>query len=327
MKRPGSFFSRLKGNEKGNVIIIVALLMMVLMGITALVIDVGYLYQTRRQMVTAADAGALAGVVELIESEDLNEAEVVARNYAIKNESEDGQTTVNVLNSYTVEVYTGKNVGYIFARILGFENQDVPAYAKAVYAPIIKGKIVPFTLHIDEFKKNEPVTIKFSHHYDGDIGPGNYHALALGSPGANTYRDNIKYTYDEEIEIGDWLDTEGGNMSGPTRQGIQYRFDQCSQNCNEGENDGMCIDHDCPRKVLIPVYDELKLKPNKEEPKPGNTEVQVAGFAKVFLLEVPGTGNESIIEAKFITFVTEEEVGEPGDTSIDFDVFNVKLID
>ena len=48
-------------HEDGQVLVIVALLMVVLVGFAALLIDVGAMYLTKTNMQNAADAAALAG--------------------------------------------------------------------------------------------------------------------------------------------------------------------------------------------------------------------------------------------------------------------------
>ena len=51
-------------NENGTVLVITALSLSVLMGFTALAIDVGLLFRTQRQMQIAADAAAVAGALD-----------------------------------------------------------------------------------------------------------------------------------------------------------------------------------------------------------------------------------------------------------------------
>ena len=53
-------------DDSGVVAVIVAMLLVVFVGFSALVIDMGYWYNVRRQLQTAADAAALAGCQELI---------------------------------------------------------------------------------------------------------------------------------------------------------------------------------------------------------------------------------------------------------------------
>ena len=55
--------------QKGQTLVLVALMMVVLLGMVALALDGGHAYLERRQMQTAADAGALAAVKALCAGE------------------------------------------------------------------------------------------------------------------------------------------------------------------------------------------------------------------------------------------------------------------
>lgn len=150
-------------DEKGAVLPLVALfIFFVALGVSALVIDVGMLYSERRSMVTAADAGALAGAQELNKTNDLSEILMLARDVSIKNGAEagnlagsiqiidsnkakldDGKIIIEVdkgsVNKYSkpyVEVTTNKNTKHFFARIFGDSDTDVKAAAVASYNKI-----------------------------------------------------------------------------------------------------------------------------------------------------------------------------------------------
>jgi len=60
-------------NEKGNVFILTAIFLVVLLGVMVFVVDVGSLYLNRRQVVNAADAAAMAGAQEIVRA--LNDGE------------------------------------------------------------------------------------------------------------------------------------------------------------------------------------------------------------------------------------------------------------
>jgi Flp pilus assembly protein TadG len=66
--------ARLEGDERGAVLAFVAVGMVVLIGFSALAIDVGRLYVTRAQLQAAADAAALAAVRELPDQDAAREA-------------------------------------------------------------------------------------------------------------------------------------------------------------------------------------------------------------------------------------------------------------
>jgi hypothetical protein len=54
-----------KRQRKGNIIVLSAVLMSVMLGVVALSVDIGYLYVTRTELQATADAAALAGVAKL----------------------------------------------------------------------------------------------------------------------------------------------------------------------------------------------------------------------------------------------------------------------
>ena len=56
--------------RRGVVVVWVALLIPVLVGMTAFAVDIGYICMTRNHLQVAADAGAMAGVGALSESQD-----------------------------------------------------------------------------------------------------------------------------------------------------------------------------------------------------------------------------------------------------------------
>lgn len=126
MKRLVKKFVR---KEDGQTLILIALMMVVLLGFAALVIDVGRLYVAKREMQNAADAGALAGAQDL---PDADAAKGTAVDYAKDKNGADSAVAVTPYKGEAnkIEVTTTKNVSYTFARILGFTDTDV--FARAV---------------------------------------------------------------------------------------------------------------------------------------------------------------------------------------------------
>ncbi len=56
---------RKRHGESGQTMIMVAILLPVMLGVSGLALDVGSLYSHKRRMQTAADAAALAGALEV----------------------------------------------------------------------------------------------------------------------------------------------------------------------------------------------------------------------------------------------------------------------
>ena len=56
------------GNQKGGILVFVAIFIAVFIAMAALVIDMGYMYVTKGQLQTASDAAALAGIQQIKEN-------------------------------------------------------------------------------------------------------------------------------------------------------------------------------------------------------------------------------------------------------------------
>lgn len=124
--------------EKGQVLVLVALGLLVLVGVVALAVDGGYVYRERRSMQNAADAGALAGAYEICHGDHESEAatrdaaEERAWDYAVdKNGANDAEILISS-DMITVTVTVSETVPTFFARVLGFPQVDVRAEAAAI---------------------------------------------------------------------------------------------------------------------------------------------------------------------------------------------------
>ncbi len=85
---------RLRGlaAEGGQAIVLVVISLVVLLGMAALVIDIGYVYYTHRSLQASADAAALAGAQEL---PDPTQAVAVARQYTAESGAKNARADVN----------------------------------------------------------------------------------------------------------------------------------------------------------------------------------------------------------------------------------------
>ena len=143
------FVAKLKNkitSEKGSVLVMVALGMVVLLGCASLVTDVGLLYTSRNRLINAADAAALAGAQELPDKPEM--AEVVAREYAMANGVSEDNLDVEVsADNRSITVKPRQNVRFLFAQLLGFTEQEVDAEATALTAPLTGAiGVVPFSI-------------------------------------------------------------------------------------------------------------------------------------------------------------------------------------
>lgn len=134
-------------DERGAVLPIVALfILFVAFSVTVLVVDAGALFVERRNMVAAADAGALAGAREMQNRTKTSlEIEEVAKKVAVENGADPLTTTATAYmtgNRY-VEVVANKNTNLFFAKTIGIDSSNVQAKASA--KPIVlTPSILPF---------------------------------------------------------------------------------------------------------------------------------------------------------------------------------------
>lgn len=164
-------------SEKGAAgIFMLLFLVLVILGFSAIVVDAGLLYTSRRQMVTAADAGALAGAKELEKTLGATdsgtvaaikaEAIRIAKATAVKNGAE-GEPTVEIKkmnitlangsteNRDVIVVTPEKTDSLFFAKFLGFNTQDVGATAVATWGYVrrtVGGHILPIYLTRESYE-------------------------------------------------------------------------------------------------------------------------------------------------------------------------------
>lgn len=120
--------------EEGSIIIIVACALTAFMAVAALAIDVGLLYQERRQLQTAVDSAALAAAQEMAEGGAFERAQELAQGYV----QENSQVTPDSISasfpsSNTVKVDAATTRKLFFAKALGRPESSLKASATATY--------------------------------------------------------------------------------------------------------------------------------------------------------------------------------------------------
>ncbi|GAA0591054.1 hypothetical protein GCM10009001_03850 [Virgibacillus siamensis] len=270
--------------ENGNVLVLVAAGMGALLLMTGLVIDGGNLFVKKSYLQKTANAAALSGAQEIVNSEA--DVETVVNRILAEHGEEGSLQNLEITIGSQLNVVLTKNVPLYFASLFGIENVPVSANAKAAINPM-GAAVGAVPLGIDEsveLNYGETYTLKVD---SGDVDHGNFGVLALDGPGAKNYEQTLKYGFDEQLEVGDVIETESGNMAGPTSEGVDYRIDQCPT------PEGDYTDRNCPRIILVVVY-----KPHDVHNGKLNS-VEVTGFAYFYLKERM-SGHEDEINGVFI---------------------------
>lgn len=115
--------------QAGQTLIQVALFMTTLLAFLAIAIDVGNVYQSRREMQNAADAGALAGSWQICFGDPAN-AESAAWDYAVTRNGAEG-AEVTLPNEWTVTVVATETRDLFLANIFGMSSLVVGARAES----------------------------------------------------------------------------------------------------------------------------------------------------------------------------------------------------
>lgn len=302
-------------NSRGNSTIILLAFMTIIIGVTAFTADAGMVYLEQSKLQNAVDAAALAGIAKFEEGETSMVDE--AYHYTTLNKLDAETVAVTVTeDNHMITVTAAKNVPLYFAKIFDISSSNVTAKASAEAAPIVSvDGLRPLAVEQQDFVFGESYTLKngASEGYMGNFG-----ALALGGTGANNYRNNLMYGYHADLKIGDWVEigddveTQPGNMAGPTYDGISYLL---SQDTNT-YHDLTRLEPDCPRLIVIAIVDSLAVN--------GRSEVKVTGFAAFFLEDVVYVNGKTEITGKFIKRMGQ---GETDLNGVDCGLYGIKLVE
>ena len=141
--------NRIRGfqEERGQILLLAALLLTVFIGLVGLAVDAGFLYAQRRQAQNGADAAALAGAQRLWEGGSQGQAIAAAFSYAHDNGYGASQTQVNLLpgaEPTAVEVIVEEQPTSFFIHVLipGANTVRARAVADTVNIPREYGLIV-----------------------------------------------------------------------------------------------------------------------------------------------------------------------------------------
>lgn len=166
---------RILDKQDGQVAVLAAMIMIVLIGMSALVIDVGFLVLTKTQLQAAADSGALAG------ADDLNNASPTtasssATSYARMSPGQPTDTAAvvvtNTSSTRQVQVTTSRVVTYFFAQVFGYTNSTVTATATAAVFPAgTAPNATPFVIEAPQDIVWQGPNDQYSQQYTMDINP------------------------------------------------------------------------------------------------------------------------------------------------------------
>ncbi|MEX2210238.1 MAG: pilus assembly protein TadG-related protein [Gaiellaceae bacterium] len=168
-------------DQRGQAAALTLVFLTVLLGATAMVLDVGSWYQARRQLQATADAAVLAAAQEL---PDTATARIVAADYARRNAAQDVATSVTISSGAgpndTISVRASRSAPGFFARVFGIDSvsMSVSASARAArvsralgMSPLALNELHPLLHCVPQPCTGQPTSITFHHPGSGRRNP------------------------------------------------------------------------------------------------------------------------------------------------------------
>jgi hypothetical protein len=327
------FLRAIRRNERGQVLVLVGLLTTAIMGFTAVAVDVGSMTADKGDLQNAADAMALAAAADL---PNASAATSAAHTWATKNGVDPSeiqsiqiqQQSLPSVPNPRVTVNLKRGHDFVFAKAIGVNSTDIEASASAIRTSFGGGDgIVPWTVTEVELHGVNPGDLAIMKYDAKDGENGNFGPISIDGTGASVYRESEKYgcqsTICSEVAVAQGCQenapqcdgaecyTEPGNMTGPTRDGVDYRMNNTDSACDSfaevfssNDNGTYSIDQECNpfiegskpslRVIIVPVIDELC---------DGRCLVTITEFALFFLEgydEGKCSGNNCEIKGRFV---------------------------
>ena len=253
----------LGGRQKGVVAILIAIGLLALLAMVGLALDTGHAVLNKSRLQNTVDAAALAAAKMLDETGAEDEADDAARQVFDLNAASQPELSrvmsgadltiqfSNTLNPWAPGTTPANYVRVIaddftmwtgFAALVGINETRMAASAVAgPSAPIgmTEGNeacdLAPMLVCADMdagaegdwgYSREDVSVLKLAAGDESGVGPGNFHLVRLGGPGANIVRTNLAGGYEQCFDPGENVETEPGVENGPVAQGLNTRFGQ-----------------------------------------------------------------------------------------------------
>jgi len=304
-----------KRDQRGQAFVVTVLMITSLLGLTALVLDVGSWFRAHRQLQATADAAALAGAQAL--PDDPGNASSLANDYAAKNTSGLQGVTVNLSQTYvsndTIRVHVAKPAEGFFSKIFGINsvNEGASATARtagmksALYvAPIVVNKDHPMLTGCGGpcFGSNYQTTIPVSQTgAPGAFGLVNLDPSSNGTSGASTLAGWIQHGFDKYLDIGSYASDPGVKFN------------------SNGIQDAMTSR--IGTEMLFPVYDTVSGNGS-------NAQYHIIGWVGFFVTGVDKNGNNGDVSGYFTRVIwTGIQASSAGGGGPNYGARAVQLVD
>ena len=282
-------------DDRGQALVLVACFMFTLLAMSAVAIDVGSWYQSKRSAQSQADAAALAGASQLPSGNWNGTALQYAAKNAAAGDSAVAARTAYLTTGDSVTVTVTREAPAYFANVFGIESVSVEAVARATVQPA--GTMVPFAVQTGTFDYNSIFVNTGTSNY----GTIDLPAISGGCRTPTTKPDVIAFLSGTciaaPVEIGDSLSTKPGATQ-PTAKAVDDLPGSLGQDLVKLSNGLYQIlpqsyhrNELPPRLVIIPVVTPWGN---------GNSTVTVEDFAWFYITGYTGKGSSISIQGLFV---------------------------
>jgi Flp pilus assembly protein TadG len=306
-------------NERGQAIVLSVLALVALLGMSALVLDVGNWYRTKRRLQGTADAAALAGAHQL--PNNASAAQAMALDYANKNGGDVAAANITITSTFntndTISVKAAKVENGIFSKVVGIDTANIDASAKArVDAPLQARYVAPMVVYCDHpllknctgtgnphFQANTELPFD----KDSTGAPGAFGMLNLGkdnggsgTPGSSEEAEWILHGFDKLLPLGEYNSDPGAKFSsgGNVKEALEARIGTV---------------------LLFPVYKTL-------EGNGQNAKYDIIGWVGFYLTGFDIQGNEATLKGYFTEYIAQGILSSTGSGPGSAQGFGVKSI-
>jgi Flp pilus assembly protein TadG len=310
-------------SDRGQATVLSLIFLAALLGMAALVLDIGSWYRADRSTQSTADAAALAGAQAL--PEDAVKATSLASQYAVKNGGlGSGGVTVSskTVSNDTITVTVKRPAPGFFAKLFGVNSVTVGSTAVARSEGVSSVKYVaPITVHYKHpllnctgpsthpscnptFGATTTLNLEDLHQPGGGSGSGAFGLLNLnygdpsGNVGAGTLADWLLHGYQDYLPLGTYFSAPSANFN-------NSQFDDAM----------MAV---IGKEVLFPVY-RLLTGPGS------NAKYDIIGWVGFVISSFNPTGSSGTITGYFSSYTADGVQATSGGNPY-FGVKNVELV-
>lgn len=306
-KKARCVMHKLIREEDGNILVLTAASVFLILILAASAIDVSYILTARNQLQCAVDASALAGATGLI----VNNQEAVDRaiqfaglNNCVNNPVQVNSGDVSFPSSNQIRVNKNLNLNLFFAPVCGLNSVSISAQATAQVNNIIgTDKVRPLAVPDKDFNVGDPFFFKPGKLGDDPLLSDFYYPVRF-PPGGGlmSYTRNLRYGYNSDVYIGDAFGFETSIVKCITANLIGRFISQDPTAYWDGSKvvGSAYPGYSSPRILKIVIYDPID-PPTEEDP-----EINVVGLA-AFFFEL-GSCHELI--GRYIKITTTGVVGD-----------------